>query len=455
MRISVVRKISLGFGLLLVVLALLSVVAVVNGRALVQNSGAVIHSHLVLSGLSEISDMTRDVQSGYRGFVITGQEEFLEHYFVADAAILPRIAELGQTVAGDHAQGGRLDALRADVEMLLGHGRELIETRRRDGREKALALVERGRGKEIMERIRDGISEMNAAEGATLDASRAESMALLRGTMTTAVLCGIVGVLAVGAAIIVLRADVRERERLERALVAAGDREQRKIGQDLHDGLCQQLAGIAYLAQALEASLAGVSAEGAQTARRISQLIGAANLQARDVSHGLHPVELAEDGLMSALRQLAASTERTFGVPCVFECPRQILVSDNEAAIHLYRIAREAIHNAVRHAAPGRIVVRLVAKGDEALLEIRDDGRGIAGNAEKGRGIGLKTMRFRANSLGGDLSVSSRHGKGTSVTCRFPASVTAVDEWDDETLAGATPSAVVGGAGSKSAQGAT
>lgn len=423
--------ISLGFGLLLVVLALLSIIAVMNGRALVRNSAAVIHSHGVLSRVAEISGMARDIQNGYRGFLITGQEEFLEHYMVADANVLSRLAELRERVANDPRQSGRIDALEALIKELLKHAREVIEVRERLGREVALEMIQGGRGKDIMEELRRTMAEVTAVEESSLEKSRAESESVLRGTMTAAILGGIVGALAVGAAIIVLRADIREREKLEKALVAEGDREQRRIGQDLHDGLCQQLVGIGYLAQALENNLQGASDQNARAAHRISELTGAAVTQARNVAYGLHPVELVEDGLMSALGQLAITTEETFGIPCEFECPRQVLVSDNVVAMHLYRIAREAVHNAARHAQPERIVIRLIAREDVVSLEIQDDGRGmpVRMSRKTASGIGLQTMRFRADGLGGDLLVDSKPGMGTSVTCRFPARVAKVEPW--------------------------
>jgi len=278
--------------------------------------------------------------------------------------------------------------------------------------------------------VRDLTKSMAETETAYLDRSLIESQSVLSGTITTTLLGGIVGVLAVGAAIIVLRADIREREKLEQALVAEGDREQRRVGQDLHDGLCQQLAGIGYLTKALENNLRPTSEEHSRAARRISELIGAAVTQARNVSYGLHPVELVEDGLMSSLSQLATMTKTTYGIPCEFVCPRQILVSDNDVAVHLYRIAREAVHNAARHARPRQIFIRLLAKQSVVSLEIEDDGQGILRDAPTG--IGMQTMRFRADGLGGDLVINSRPGMGTSVMCRFPARVAKVEPWADE-----------------------
>lgn len=430
MRLSLVRKISLGFGLLLIVLAVLSLVAVTTGRALVRNVAAVHQKHEVLSLLAEISVFARDLQSGYRGFVITGQEEFLEHYFPADTSILTRIEKLREHAKGDPRQLGRVDALAAQIKDLSRHGHELIEIRALMGREQALKSIEGGRGKQIMEAVRDLTGQIAETEKGYLARSRAESQSVLSGTVTTALLGGIVGVLAVGAAIIVLRADIREREKLEQALVMEGDREQRRVGQDLHDGLCQQLAGIGYLAKALQSDLGRVSADHARAAARITELIGAAVAQARNVSYGLHPVELVEDGLMSALRQLAATTQTTFGIPCQFECPSQVLVSDNEVAIHLYRIAREAVHNAGRHAKPKQIIVRLVARQDVVSLEIRDDGVGMPRDVVKG--IGMQTMRFRADGLGGELVINSTPAAGTSVVCTFPARVAKVEPWQEE-----------------------
>lgn len=211
--------------------------------------------------------------------------------------------------------------------------------------------------------------------------------------------------------------DVSERRRLEAEVLHAAEREQRRIAQDLHDGLTQQIAGVACLVSVLQQKLKAENLPQEAEARRIVQLLNDASEQSRDLSRGLYPVRPQPDGLMAALDALAIRTGELFHVNCHFQCRRPVLVKDFAAANHLYRIAQEAVANAVRHARASRIEVHLSASKDQLLLGVADDGIGIRKPRCARKGIGLRIMSYRAELISGTLSVQKRAQRGTEVVC--------------------------------------
>jgi signal transduction histidine kinase len=212
--------------------------------------------------------------------------------------------------------------------------------------------------------------------------------------------------------------DITERKQLEKEIVEAGERERRRIGQDLHDDLCQQLSGIACLGRVLQRRLGIESnAAAADEAGEIARLVQQATERARDLARGLQPVNLTTDGLDAALVELCDASEGMFGVCCTFRGDGDVVVADPDVAAHLYRIAQEAIHNAVRHGHASSVTVDLVAAGGGRLvLTVEDDGIGIPDELPQ-QGMGLHTMSFRARMVGGLLSVERGHEGGTIVTC--------------------------------------
>jgi PAS domain S-box-containing protein len=216
-----------------------------------------------------------------------------------------------------------------------------------------------------------------------------------------------------------LREEISRRRRLEKEVLDISEREQRRIGRELHDSLGQQLTGIAIISKVLEQKLHRQSLKEAASAKEIAQLVNEAISQTRQLSRGLHPVSLEEDGLMSALQALAATTQNVFGVTCDFRCDSPVLVKDPSAAMHLYRIAQEAVTNAIRHGATKRILLEMSANHDGASLVIENDGRDFPAKLPKSKGIGLQVMSYRAEMIGGALDVQPRAGGGTKVTCTF------------------------------------
>lgn len=215
--------------------------------------------------------------------------------------------------------------------------------------------------------------------------------------------------------------DVTDRKETEKQIVEASARVQRRIAQDLHDGLGQHLLGLTFLARALENTLAGRDDATAEDAAQITQLAQEAVNQTRRLARGLFPVNLEQHGLAMALRDLAAQVEDVFDVPCQFE-GEDLDVTHDVAAMHLYRIAQEAVSNAVRHADPDAVVIQLRRVEDApqwAELVVSDDGRGISDETLDDGGLGLRILRFRTDMIDGHLAIRQREEGGTLVRCRF------------------------------------
>jgi len=185
----------------------------------------------------------------------------------------------------------------------------------------------------------------------------------------------------------------------------------------LHDGLCQHLAATELMTEILQQKLAKKSKSDASRVAEIARQVREAISQTRLLARGLSPVVLESEGLMSALEALAAYTERMFRVGCQFLCPHPVLIHNHTTATHLYRIAQEAVSNAVRHGKARRITIRLQRSMERTSLEIKDDGIGLPADLSRAEGMGLRIMQYRAAMVGGALSVQNGAEGGTSVAC--------------------------------------
>ena len=218
--------------------------------------------------------------------------------------------------------------------------------------------------------------------------------------------------------------DVTEAKGLERTILEISGREQRRIGQDLHDGLGQHLTGVAFLSKVLEQKLREKGLPEAVEAAKIVELVNQAIGRTRELSRVLLPVLSDPPGLMAALERLAFEVEDLFQVACRFECDQPVLIRESDIATHLYHIAQEAVNNSLKHGHPQRIAIRLAA-GDGPFLSVEDDGVGIDKSwpvAPGANGMGLLIMSYRAKMIGGSLEIRPCPDGGTSVRCAFPAS---------------------------------
>ena len=218
-----------------------------------------------------------------------------------------------------------------------------------------------------------------------------------------------------------LTKEIQERTRLQKELLETSERVQRRIGNDLHDGLGQHLTGTALAGQVLGQKLAGRSLPEAAEADRLVELIQEAIELTRTLARSLHPIEMPAGRIVDNFQELAAGASDRFKVSCRFECPPAALlpaVNDVNVATHLYRIAQEAITNAVRHGKARHINLRLDSTNDELVLTVIDDGIGLPENARTGNGLGLRIMAYRASMIGATFNIERASAQGgTRVTC--------------------------------------
>jgi len=217
---------------------------------------------------------------------------------------------------------------------------------------------------------------------------------------------------------------------LERQILEISDREQARIGQDIHDGLCQQLIGMAFNVHSLEQSLNSENRAEAAAARKISMLLDEAITESRRVCRGLYPVRLKTEGLIPALEELAHAVTERFNLPCECEFGTRRLLCDMTTATHLYRIAQEAINNAVKHSAAHHLQLRLDISDGGLELQVRDDGKGFRLKSGQAAGMGLHIMDYRARSIGGNLEIQQTT-EGTTVICRVPQRAGSLSEETD------------------------
>ncbi|MEI8042868.1 MAG: PAS domain S-box protein [Verrucomicrobiota bacterium] len=209
-----------------------------------------------------------------------------------------------------------------------------------------------------------------------------------------------------------------ERHRLERQLLEVTDREQARIGQDIHDGLCQRLVVLAFDTNSLLGELSAAGRPEARKTAGIAAILDEAITEARQLSRGLFPVRLEGEGLPPALEELAKATRERFKVGCQFRSRGKVTIKDSSIATHLYRIAQEAVTNAAKHSQARIISIRLAARGGRIELKVEDDGNGFDPHSPMHpAGMGLHIMNYRARSIGGTLRIGRRAGSGTVVLC--------------------------------------
>jgi PAS domain S-box-containing protein len=216
---------------------------------------------------------------------------------------------------------------------------------------------------------------------------------------------------------LVLVADVTQRRQAEKQMADAMVAEQRRLGQELHDGLVQQLTGLGMIARSLQDRLRSESHPQADAVGELCGLIREAQRQGRAMLKGLRPVEVDAHGLMAAIEDLATGTETWYGIPCSVRFDQPVQVEDTNIATQLFYIVREAVANAVRHAKAKHIEIRLDEKDEGILLQVRDNGVGITAALQAAEGMGLRIMRYRASLIGATVDLATAEAGGTVVTC--------------------------------------
>ena len=217
-----------------------------------------------------------------------------------------------------------------------------------------------------------------------------------------------------------LHEEMERRKRLEKTVTEVTERERQRIGHDLHDTLCQHLTATSLSLQVLSGKLAEASLPQAKDADAGVELIEEAIDLTRKLAKGLFPLELEGEGLASALRELCRSTADRYHIKCEFNSDSETPALDSATATHLYRIAQEAVTNAIKHGHGSQVNVGLSRLEGDLILSVTDDGMGLPESIPEQRGFGLRIMASRAGMIGGTFSVKNRNEGGTIAMCRLP-----------------------------------
>jgi signal transduction histidine kinase len=215
-----------------------------------------------------------------------------------------------------------------------------------------------------------------------------------------------------------LKKEIERRKGLEGEILAVSDREQQRLGQELHDGICQHLTAVAFMARSVATRLRNHRVIDAADIEKIAQLVNDAASDARNLSRALHRMDVDSAGLVMALQDLV--DREIWKTPCRLEVKPSFHIGDDLAAAHLFRIAREAVINANKHAHAREIVIKLERVGKEMVLRVTDDGVGVSKDGEFRRGLGLHIMNYRAQLMGARLEIDSPKRGGTCVSCYLP-----------------------------------
>src|SRR5882724_11915874 len=215
--------------------------------------------------------------------------------------------------------------------------------------------------------------------------------------------------------------ETRERKRLEAEVGKAVEAEQLRLGQELHDGLAQELTGIGMMLEVFEMKLMKASPSRSREVQKLRMKLATATANARNLAKGFYPVEIERHGLVVALQEFARRTEQSLGVSCV-------VVTDQRAgswlkdarAIQLFRIAQEAVHNAIKHAKPKHILIRLTGQEDGWTLTVKDDGVGLLRDPHQTEGMGLRIMQYRARMIGAACNIRNAEDGGQILSCFAP-----------------------------------
>lgn len=213
-----------------------------------------------------------------------------------------------------------------------------------------------------------------------------------------------------------LQNDINERKQLERGILQISSRERERIGSDIHDVLCQNLAGISMMLSAR----ANAAQEDREELEEIIDTLNDTIVEARKMAHGYFNISLREDGLIPTLREYTEKISEMYGVNCTLSYDEDLEIPDAEISLHFYYLVQEAVRNAITHGAPDSIQVSLRREQKLIVLRIEDDGCGLPGNFMEQKGLGFHLMQYRANIIGGKFSACRGSSGGTSVFCSLP-----------------------------------
>jgi signal transduction histidine kinase len=219
-----------------------------------------------------------------------------------------------------------------------------------------------------------------------------------------------------------LRLEMEERQYLEQETLEISERERQTFGHELHDVVCQELTGIGIATHLLTRKLQSRGMNEAADAREISTMVDHALTNTRSIARGFFTAGFDVMSLAEALREVARNVQERTGIQCSVEWQDNLVIHNEDVVMHLFRIAQEAVQNAVKHGEPSRIDISLKrVDGGDVELAIEDDGNGLKPSSKSPKGLGMRIMAYRVGIIGGELKVVSEPSGGVRITCRIPA----------------------------------
>lgn len=412
-RIHLQRRVVSAFALALCALVAIDIVSYRTSVQYAESVDVVKRTHRAVAMLEAAVGDLVSAESEVRGYVITADNKFLELYRSSITEVKSDLKELDGLVLNPVSR----EYLAEFTELARARLARLevtVEIRQQAGFEAVRQAT--GPGKNLMDQLRQVASRIEERQDHLLAERVQNTRTLAHRTISVIVIGSIFAVALVGTSTILLRKHIAQQEMLEREVLEVSEREQRRIGQDLHDGVCQQLTGVSLMSRSLQQRLGGpLAVEAAQ----ITQLINESIEQARRVTRGLHPVPDEPMGLVVAIKELADRVASGGKISCRLVCDQPVPVPDRVAATNLYRITQEAVQNALRHATPKNIEIALKRDDQMIRLTVTDDGCGLP-SERSGGGLGLEIMDYRARAIGATLEARRGESGGTIVSCTLP-----------------------------------
>ena len=412
--LSVFRRSALmGLAFALFALILIDITAYRSSKEYTETVDVVKRAYRVLTALNGATTDLVSAESEVRGYVITADERYLAMYQTAILDVKEDLSEMERLIS-DPASLEHFAKFDAFSDARLARLDLTLKEMRSGGIDSVRQVA--GPGKDLMDQFRKSSSLIEERQLQLLDQRERKANELSKRSTAVILAGSTFAVILLAVSMFLLGQQLIKRERLECELLEISEREQRHIGQDLHDGVCQELTGISLLSQSLAQK---VPIPFAEEAGQITKLINECIEQLRQVTHGLHPVPDDPSGLMQALKELTGRVSSQGKMKCHFICPQPVVAPGQATATSLYRIAQEALQNAMRHAVAQNISVELTSDDQFIHLTVSDDGTGIPEKRTTG-GMGLEIMAYRASSMGASLDVRRRTAGGTQVSCRLP-----------------------------------
>ena len=391
--------------LILIIIGAVSYTSILEFRASARNVAV---SHELQTKLQNLLTDLVSAESEARGYMIVGKPEYLSLYQTAALETNRDLAELSVLETSKDVRAGIL-SLQKKISTRLERLKITLDARESAGLDGVVGVA--GIGKRLMDDIRSIAQEIETVENANLKVAGSNFESIASRTTFSILIGSMTAVAFQLVSLFALKKSFGKRQQLELALLEISEREQHRIGQDLHDGICQQLTGVSLMVKSIQA---GAPADIPSALSPIVALINGCIEETRMVIRGLHPVSDDLGGLQVGLRELADSLTNSTGIRCEIQIRGEIPTMPMETSTNIYRIVQESIRNAVKHSKCKTIQISVQRSSSRLEFFIIDDGIGL-GARQKSGGFGLGIMSYRSSSIGAKLQINGNKPSGTKV----------------------------------------